>query len=250
MSKNMPNGVILQETDDIVVVATGLNGSDNSKTGDMIQVWILCRNQSPVTALNEGRDSAVCGDCIHRGTLVPKGDKTVSVGRRCYVNIQNAPTSIWNAYRRGVYPHASTSDYNLLFSGRMVRWGAYGDPFFINESIIKRVCEVAFGHTGYTHQWRNAPDWMRGYLMASCDSPSDAIDAVAAGWRYFRITTKGDETKLAREISCPASNEAGKRTVCAKCRLCDGATDGDRRKNIVIQDHSRIASSNPFVMIG
>jgi hypothetical protein len=80
--------------------------------------------------------------------------------------------------------------------------------------------------------------------MASVDTPSEADQAAASGWRYFRVTPFGDANKLQGEISCPASAEAGKRTVCADCKLCDGARHQDARKNIVIQDHSAIKRTN------
>jgi hypothetical protein len=82
--------------------------------------------------------------------------------------------------------------------------------------------------------------------MASCDSPIDAVDAVNMGWRYFRVRTE-EQPILAREISCPASDEMGKRTTCADCRLCSGSRENDARKNIVIIVHG--AGSKNFVRL-
>ena len=43
-----PTGYILHETEDIVIVATGLGGkSANRKTGAMIQTWILNKHVDP-----------------------------------------------------------------------------------------------------------------------------------------------------------------------------------------------------------
>lgn len=62
MSK--PNGYILVETADKVVIATGFErSSENPKTGNMIQVWILARHVSPSDAVRTGLDAIVCGDC-------------------------------------------------------------------------------------------------------------------------------------------------------------------------------------------
>ena len=46
----------------IVVIATGFaNKSTNSKTGDLIQTWIMSADESPTEAANSGRDVDVCG---------------------------------------------------------------------------------------------------------------------------------------------------------------------------------------------
>ena len=240
------NGVVLHEGPEIVVVATGLEAdSQNTKTGGMVQVYILMRELSPRAAVNTGADVAICGTCVHRGTIVA-GKVTA---RRCYVNLGQGPRSVWSAYTRGRYRHAGIEEYSALFGGRAIRLGAYGDPAFIPQEIVAELTRVASFHTGYTHQWRTNR-WLQSFVMASCDSQSDAIEAQAAGWRTFRVTRKGDTAKLQREISCPASAEAGKRTTCAQCGLCDGASAPcDQRANIVIQDHSVIASNRPMGLI-
>jgi hypothetical protein len=132
----------------------------------------------------------------------------------------------------------------------MIRWGAYGDPAFISREVVESVSSHAKGRTGYTHQWQSVVSaWGRSYFMASCDSPQEYALAANMGWRTFRVSPKGDNTKLQGEISCPASAEAGKRTVCADCKLCDGTSYNDRRKSIVIQDHSVIANKSPLINI-
>lgn len=140
MSK--PNGYILVETADKVVIATGFErSSENPKTGNMIQVWILARHVSPSDAVRTGLDAIVCGDCPLRGeTGKPET-------RSCYVKVWQAPSSVWNAYRNDAYP--KLRDYRL-FSGRMVRLGAYGDPAFISGVTLSRILRYAAGHTGYT----------------------------------------------------------------------------------------------------
>jgi hypothetical protein len=231
------NGVVLQESGDIVVIATGLkSSSSNTKTGGMIQVYILHRHMHPIDASRTGADKKICGDCIHRGTIVD-GKLT---DRRCYVQIDKAPASIFRAYQRGRYRKVkSAREVRQIFSDRLARLGAYGDPAYMRLSLIRAICSVARGWTGYSHQWRLRPDLLP-FVMASCDSPSDVVAAQADGWRTFRVSAYGNDTTLPGEISCPASAEAGKRTTCNKCRLCDGARPDDTRKSIVIQDHSKI----------
>ena len=72
MSKN---GLVLFQTPDVVVIATGFaSGSANSKTADMIQIWLLNRHMNPVAARKVGADDTVCFDCPHRNGT-------------CYVNL-------------------------------------------------------------------------------------------------------------------------------------------------------------------
>ena len=105
MTTTKPNGYILHETDDIVVIATGFRRrSANPKTGDMLQVWILLRHINPVRAIKLGADAKICFDCGHRGR---KGK-----GRTCYVRVANAPLGVWKAYRRGMYPHLAVERYS------------------------------------------------------------------------------------------------------------------------------------------
>ena len=44
----------------IIVVATF--ASKNSKTGDMVQVWIMRADIAPHLAKHSGADSSICGD--------------------------------------------------------------------------------------------------------------------------------------------------------------------------------------------
>ena len=230
------NGVVLQESGDVVVIATGIKSrSSNTKTGGMVQLYILHRHLHPVEASRTGADKRICGDCVHRGTIV---DGKL-INRRCYVQIDKAPSSIFRAYQRGRYRKVSIAEARQILRDRLVRLGAYGDPAYMRLSLIRAICSVARGWTAYSHQWRLRPD-LREFVMASCDSPSDVIAAQADGWRTFRVSAYGDDSKLTGEIACPASAEAGKRTTCNKCRLCDGARPDDTRKSIVIQDHSAI----------
>ena len=101
----------------IVVIAT--MESSNRKTGNMVQVWILRDDINPVEALNTGADVSICGDCPHR--------KQSDGSRSCYVNVGQAPNSVWKSYKAGKY--GEFKDLNLSsLHNRKIRWGAYGDP--------------------------------------------------------------------------------------------------------------------------
>ncbi len=205
----------------IVAIATGLNSvSKNTKTGDMIQVWILPRWRSPLTALLSGSDESVCGDCPLRREA-------------CYVRVDAAPLSVWRAYQRGRYAPLEID----RLAGRRVRLGAYGDPAAIPVSAWVPLLEVCSGWTGYTHAWRTCDQRYREILMASCDTLEDRREARDRGWRTFR-TRLEIEGLEAGEIACPASAEGGHRSTCAECGLCDGSRgESDRRRDIAIVAH-------------
>lgn len=51
----------------IVAIANRITDvSDNTKTGAMVQTWIMRSDVNPVDALKSGEDESVCGDCKHR----------------------------------------------------------------------------------------------------------------------------------------------------------------------------------------
>lgn len=217
------NGPSLIDGKPIIAVATGLaNKSDNPKTGDAIQTWIMRKDVHPMDALKTGADFSVCGHCIHRHL------------RSCYVNIAQAPRNVWGSYHRGIY-----QDYQVgmldLFRDRVLRIGSYGEPTAVPEIIWRRLITVSSGWMGYTHRWRSCLPVYKDFCMASCDSLKDSQEAQNRGWRTFRVRVPGE--KVAKnEFICPASKEAGKKVQCNKCQACRGVT-GNISKNPVIFAH-------------
>lgn len=220
---NRPNGAILHETPQIIVIATGLSRkSNNPKTGGMIQVWILNRQENPIQALKSGSDAVVCFDCPLRNN-------------GCYVRTGDAPLAIWRAYSRGRYPRLSSEQYAETFGGRFVRIGAYGEPVLIPFPMLKAIAEAAEGFTGYTHQWRNPYfSAYKRYLMASTDE-RDYQKAILLGWRTFTIARQ----TLPDLMICPASHEyeqAHERKLsCVECGQCAGLSRKGR--SVQIQPH-------------
>lgn len=239
------NGVILYEGPSmldgapIVAIATGTNNpSRNPKTGPMIQVWILRADLDPVSAVSQGADASICGHCPHRGDGNGKA-------RSCYVNVFAAPGNVYRTFRDGGYLKVPAFEAAEIFRGRMVRLGAYGDPAAVPFGIVAEALSHAAGWTGYTHQWRNVfvpAEWSR-FVMASCDCEADKLEAKNAGWRTFRVRLEG-EALHKREIACPASDEAGKRTTCFDCALCGGLTK--RAADIAIIVHGSKGKTNAF----
>ena len=239
----MLKGIILYEGksqldgESIVCIATGFDTrSQNKKTGDMVQTWIIRSDISPEDAARTGADSSICGDCKLRGIIskLPNGEQ-INRHRGCYVFVGQAPQAVWNSYRQGDY--AGPQDQDKHFRGRMVRFGSYGDPCAVPAAIWCRIASDAAGWTGYTHKWREElfHDYRR-FLMASVDSEQEAAEAKQLGWRWFRLAPK-DTLPLAGEFHCPASAEEGYRLTCDQCRACDGAGDNAGRASVTIWPH-------------
>ena len=90
---------------------------------------------------------------------------------------------------------------------------------------------------GYTHQASWCDPRFASIVMASCETVAQAATFQAKGYRTFRVR-KATDPILPGEISCPASEESGKRTQCDRCLLCDGKKGpDDKRKNITIIAH-------------
>lgn len=222
----------LDQTTDLVVLATGFaEPSNNVKTGAMIQIAIMRADMAPNVALAAGLDQAICGNCPHRG--VASGGTG-----GCYVQTWQGPRSTWQSHAD--HPERTMAFDLAAFAGRKIRFGSYGDPAAVPFAVWEAIAGAAAGHTGYTHQWRTCDPRFARYLMASVDSIDEARDAAKAGWRLFFARPLG----LAKPgpiggrsmVVCPASAEAGKRTVCASCMAC-GGTSTTRRSNITIEAH-------------
>lgn len=222
------NSMILWEgpswIDDAPIVAIATMRSENTKTGDMVQVSILRQDVSPVDAHLSGESASFCGTCPLQGY------------NGCYVRWEQGPLALWRAYQAGDLPRW---DGRLdRFVGRAVRWGAAGDPALIPSRIVRSISTVADGWTGYTHLWRRKrAAWARPYFMASCDTEADLLLAHSPGWRTYR-TVRNSERLVAGEAWCPSP-----RVQCKDCLACDGARKStvgrriDPRVSFAIRPH-------------
>jgi hypothetical protein len=148
--KMKANGYLLHEgvtRNGAPFVAIATLSTSNRKTGDMVQVWFLLRDVNPVQGVKEAIDAAtVCEGC------------PFASGNGCYVNVGQAPLSIWKAYKRGAYGYLAPKDYAEVFGGRKVRFGAYGNPSLLPLSIVKA---IARDRTGKPTPWlRNTRDFL------------------------------------------------------------------------------------------
>lgn len=201
------------------IVAVLIGGSSNRKTGNMAQTYIIRKDVSPVTAIKTGEDKSICGNCVHRG--VADGEK--AVGRSCYVTVFQGPLSVFNAYKRGIYPKYNKDLAEKILKNKTLRLGTYGDPTAVPIDIWKNLVRMSKGHTGYTHGWTKKKNKSyRELCMASVDNETQITEALANGWRYFR-TRMPNSPVLGGEFECPASEEQGKRKTCEECGACWGA---------------------------
>lgn len=211
----------------IMVIAVGTVASKaNTKTGAMVQTYILRSDMGPFAAVQAGADASICGDCKHRGDGTGKQ-------RSCYVTLIHGPRVIWSAFSRGIYRRVKPSVAGMMFAGQMIRLGTYGDPAAVPIAVWEGLTANAEGWTGYTHQWRKlGAAWSR-LLMASVDTKEEMFEALSRGWRTFRVGTDPID-KL--EKNCPASEEAGRKVQCLDCKACMG-TGGKARVSIQIEPH-------------
>lgn len=228
-----PNGYIVYRGPSLLtgapIAAIAIVGrSTNTKTGNMVQTYILSDIDNPIDSARTGADVAVCGDCKHRPAN----------GGGCYVALFHGPQSVWRALQRGSYPVAD--DIASLATGRVVRLGTYGDPAAVPAGVWESLVRDASGHTGYTHQWANPAldathrQAITRLCMASADTEREAAQARADGLRYFRVRTDASAPLTAREFVCPASEEAGKRRTCAECKACDGSTRAGQASPVIV----------------
>jgi hypothetical protein len=216
--------------------------TNNRKTGDMVQTWIIRDDMSPLDASKKKLDSSICGNCPHKW----------SVGGACYVNLGQAPTAIYKAYKRGAYmdltdPAATplrNQTLGKILHNRKVRLGAYGDPAAVPVQVLRDLVTFASGHTGYTHQMRHKnfdPEVLQ-YCMASTETLKTSTNLWADKARTFRIVRDISDL-MPGEIECLAD---AKGMSCTDCMLCGGKTNTDSntkpRPNIAIVVHGSRAS--------
>jgi hypothetical protein len=220
----------------IVVVAI-TKESKNSKTGNMVQTYIMTDNGlSPVESAKILADESVCGDCKHRrGT-----------GGSCYVNLGQGPRSVMDGVMRGIYPDIFYEDADCAWGlmdavkGRKVRLGTYGDPAAAPAWVWKFLLTGTSGHTGYTHQWRKGKaDHVKQWCMASTDTAAETIVAKKLGWRTFRVRAIGSGPEFSHEFICPASEEANKRLTCSTCMACSGGINS-KQASVTIVVHGSL----------
>ena len=213
----------------IVAIATWSNR--NTKTGAVVQTYILRSDINPLEASKTGEDFSICGDCTMRGEVNDDPKRKQAKGRRCYVNLGQGVLIVYKSFLRGVYAMANTkAGRNTLGRARFVRVGTYGDPAAVPAFIWEQLLAEADTFTAYSHQ----SGWRPDIAMQSADNKAEALDHWKAGRRTFRVIADLAELDKTNEALCPASKEAGRRVQCTACKLCKGSS---LAKSIAIVEH-------------
>ena len=233
----------------IVGIVSGLiSGSANSKTGSMLQLWLLPDTpESPHVAQRNGDDSSVCGSCPLRPSAIKlaretgRGYGAYKGEKACYVKTWQAPRSLHAALQRGTIagdPVAGFAAAVRAARGRSLRLGAFGDPAALPQSsgIIQTLVRAVRLHTAYTHQWRDRRhEWLRPFAMASVETELEHWQAKRQGWRTFHADARPGGAPLARnQVACPATTKHA--VQCADCMLCGGASV--RARDVWLRTHN------------
>jgi len=193
----------------------------NSKTGDMVGLYVMPIDMSPTDSIKFKQNSLQCGDCPLKS--------------QCYVN----PVSVNSPWKSKV--NTAVSWFKGDFR-KPIRLGVYGDPGLVPLPILQRLVRKAPKHTGYSHQWHKIKKEYSEVLMASIDNLfADKLGktpielkrmANKKGYRTFRVVNEGQEIDH-DEILCLNSSHG---ITCADCGLCSGNSKGNA-KNIYILIH-------------
>lgn len=219
------NGPSLLDGKPIVVIATYSNR--NTKTGKVVQTYILRSDINPLEASKTGQDFSICGSCPMRGEVTTDPKRKIAKGRKCYVNLGQGVLIVFKSYKRGVYKEG---DPRTMGRDRFVRVGTYGDPAAVPSHVWDELLAECETWTAYTHQ----KPWRPDIAMQSADSYDEAKAHWAAGRRTFRVIVDLGDIDKSKETLCPASKEAGRRVQCTACKLCKGSS---KAKSIAIVEH-------------
>ena len=219
------NGPSLLDGEPIVMIATYSNR--NTKTGRVVQTYILRSDINPLEASKTGADYSICGNCPMRGEVTTDPNRKIAKGRKCYVNLGQGVLIVFKSFLRGVYKEGDPAE---MGRGRFVRVGTYGDPAAVPQRVWELLLSDADGFTAYTHQ----KPWRPEIAMQSADSHAEAVMHWKENRRTFRVIADLGELDKENETICPASKEAGRRVQCAECRLCAGFKQA---KSIAIVQH-------------
>ena len=232
MSKYVPNSALIYQdyslavpNEEVSLIITGLNGnSNNSKTGRMAQLYLLC-SQKPSDAIRNGIDKAVCGHCSLRNSKDNNGIN-------CYVNTHHLQRT-WYALKGNRYQHMSLWQVRdiLLANKTPLRVTAYGDMALIASGYdILDTLTSSTQFTGYTHQHNEQffDHRLATKLMLSVDSLAHKLETQKRfpNCRTYRILAK-NEVKQNDEILCPSKkiplpHGGFRRNIqCQTCLLCN-----------------------------
>ena len=189
----------------IQVILSGYSiDSTNTKTGAMIQVYILPKNNTPYEVYTESKPT-VCGSCKY-------------LGGGCYVRWSN----LGNIQKSGNRNFADLDLGQNLCAGLRVRVGAAGDPAAVPLWVWEHLLQDADGFTGYTHAWRDYPEYKK-FFVASTDSKQETDEALEQGWSPFYVVEDWEEAPQ-ESFQCLSSKQKNmfQNYTCIECMKCHG----------------------------
>lgn len=212
--------------DDKIINVVVLKHSETSKLGD--DLLIATYHFSVDQFFNFRNDKENCLDCPY----------SYNAGNgKCYTHKGNSRVGLSSMIRR--LSKLNITEFNnekwneflnicTAFKTKFIRFGVYGEPIFLT---IKQIEDLTHNKkwSGYTHQWFNKHEYKK-YFMASVHTSDEGTIAENMGWRFFMAGK--EESK--RSVNCPASKEAGKKSNCQTCVLCNGFNS---KKHIWIAQH-------------
>lgn len=222
------------------------SGSGNTKTGNMVQIGFFPFEWAESKKVIEGgSDKKVCFSCPH----------SQSKGKTCYVRKGNPLMGMKSKMKSVDSSKVPTFNSEteqivlMICKGRPVRFGSYGEPVLLGETLTKKIAQVASHWTGYTHRWMDSSmQWAKKYFMASVENTLEMKNAILSGWRVFYVNMNKNVSfvgakyapevpKEDRLVVCPASAEGGRVTSCDRCKMCAGTTGTKVAASIVINKH-------------
>tara|TARA_Y100001963_G_C6714986_1_gene416191 strand:+ start:103 stop:756 length:654 start_codon:yes stop_codon:yes gene_type:complete len=208
------------ELEDSYLVITGLRSySQNSKTGNMLQSYIIDKEK----AFSEPKVfGSKCSECPVVKECYVSRDK-LTVRRSLKKLVEGEKTS---------YQFVTLNQVLPLIKGRSFRFGTYGDPSAIPLDMIRSIASVVKSWTGYTHFWREISQEYQEFFMASVEDLTGEMLAQAMNWRTFRMIRKGESNDSINSILCPNTSRG---ITCEACKLCKGTSS--RAKSIWIDEH-------------
>ena len=152
------NTVCIYHADNVIVLATGLDRpSINSKTGDMIQTYIMRADIAPDEAAKLGLDETVCGSCELRPILVKLAKKKAmdSFGEildsvPCYVDKVRGPAGAWHSWNNGRVEYMTPAEFSDIIAEKRTCPGMCLDNCKLDHSHLYENSYPKNGHARQT----------------------------------------------------------------------------------------------------
>jgi hypothetical protein len=94
-----------------VVLVSGYDTpSINTKTGDMLQSYILRADMAPSEAAAIGADETICGQCAMRPLIVKAARLRGGTNIPCYVDKVRGPDGVWKSWAAGNVEYVTPSE--------------------------------------------------------------------------------------------------------------------------------------------